>query len=56
MAFQLYYALNIMKEFCREEPDYVRYLDETAEKLLGILNEQCFEGDRFIRGFRDTGT
>ena len=55
VAFQLYYALNIMKEFCKDEPDYVQYLTETADKLLKILNEKCFEGDRFIRGFRDTG-
>ncbi len=55
VAFQLYYALNIMKEFCKDEPDYVQYLTETADQLLKILNEKCFEGDRFIRGFRDTG-
>ena len=55
VAFQLYYALKIMKEFCGDEPEYVRYLDETADNLLKILNEKCFEGDRFIRGFRDTG-
>ena len=55
VAFQLYYALNIMKEFCEDELEYVKYLDETAKKLLKILNEQCFEGDQFIRGFRDTG-
>jgi len=55
VAFQLYYALNIMKEFCKDEPEYVQYLTETADNLLKILNEKCFEGDRFIRGFRDTG-
>ena len=55
VAFQLYYALNIMKEFCENEPEYVQYLEETAAKLLKILNEKCFEGDQFIRGFRDTG-
>ena len=55
VAFQLYYALNIMKEFCKDEPEYVQYLTETADQLLKILNEKCFEGDRFIRGFRDTG-
>ena len=55
VAFQLYYALNIMKEFCENEPEYVKYLDDTAKKLLKVLNEKCFEGDQFIRGFRDTG-
>ncbi len=55
VAFQLYYALNIMKEFCENEPEYIQYLEEAAEKLLTVLNEKCYEGDRFIRGFRDTG-
>ena len=55
VAFQLYYALNIMKEFCEDEPEYVKYLDETAQKLLKILNDLCFEGDQFVRGFRDNG-
>ena len=44
-----------MKEFCEDEPEYVRYLEETAAKLLKILNDLCFEGDRFVRGFRDNG-
>jgi cellobiose phosphorylase len=33
----------------------VKYLDEEAAKLLKILNDKCFEGDRFVRGFRDNG-
>ncbi len=55
VAFQLYYALCIMKEFCRNEPDYVSYLDETAQNLLKIINDTCFEGDRFIRGYTEAG-
>ena len=55
VAFQLYYALNIMQEFCQNEPDYVAYLKETAAKLLQIINDTCFEGDRFIRGYTEAG-
>ena len=55
VAFQLYYALRIMREFCEQEPEYVKYLDETAEKLLKIINETCFEDDRFIRGYTEDG-
>jgi len=55
VAFQLYYALNIMKEFCEEEPEYIKYLEETAENLLKIINETCFEEDRFIRGYTEDG-
>ena len=55
VAFQLYYALNIMQEFCKNEPEYVSYLKETAAGLLKIINETCFEGDRFIRGYTEAG-
>ena len=55
VAFQLYYALNIMKEFCGDEPEYVSYLSETADKLLKIINENCLEEDRYIRGFTEAG-
>ncbi len=55
VAFQLYYALNIMQEFCENEPEYVSYLKDTAENLLKIINDKCFEGDRFIRGYTEAG-
>ncbi len=55
VAFQLYYALRIMQEFCKNEPDYVKYLQDEAEKLLKIINENCFEDDRYIRGFTEDG-
>ena len=55
VAFQLYYALNIMQAFCAGEPDYVAYLKAEAEKLLKIINDTCFEGDRFIRGYTEAG-
>lgn len=31
------------------------YLKETAAKLLQIINDTCFEGDRFIRGYTEAG-
>ncbi|MBQ9252983.1 MAG: N,N'-diacetylchitobiose phosphorylase [Clostridia bacterium] len=55
VAFQLYYALNIMQEFCKDEPEYVAYLQAEAEKLLKIINDTCFEEDRFIRGYTEAG-
>ena len=55
VAFQLYYALRIMQEFCEDEPEYVQYLKDTAEKLLEIIQRTCFEGDRFIRGYTEAG-
>lgn len=55
VAFQLYYALRIMQEFCKDEPDYLQELKTEAEKLLAIINEYCFEEDRFIRGYTEAG-
>ena len=54
-AFQLYYALRIMQEFCENEPDYVKYLQDTATNLLDIINKYCYEDDRFIRGYTEAG-
>ena len=55
VAFQLYYALNIMQAFCKDEPEYVAYLKTEADKLLKIINDTCFEDDRFIRGYTEAG-
>ncbi len=55
VAFQLYYAMRIMQEFCKDEPEYTAYLRTEAEKLLRIINETCFEDDRFIRGYTEAG-
>ncbi len=55
VAFQFYYALQIMQEFCKDEPEYVAYLKDIAAKLIKTLNDECFEDDRFIRGFTEKG-
>ena len=55
VAFQLYYALNIMQIFCKDEPEYIDSLRAEADKLLKIINSTCFEGDRFIRGYTEEG-
>ncbi len=55
VAFQLYYALRIMQEFCQDDAAYVAYLKETAEKLLKIIDDTCFEEDRYIRGYTEAG-
>ena len=56
VAFQLVYAIKILREFAELENDneYVKYLDEINERLGAIL-EDCWDSDRFIRGYRETG-
>ncbi|MCH5206179.1 MAG: N,N'-diacetylchitobiose phosphorylase [Oscillospiraceae bacterium] len=57
VAFQLVYAIKILREYAvmKQDTDYVKYLDETNEKLGKIL-AKCWDGDRFIRGYKEDGT
>ncbi len=56
VAFQLYYAMSMMRELAKERSDdtYVGYIDEVQGKLAASL-EKCWDEDRFIRGIRDDG-
>ena len=53
VAFQFYYAMTILKEFAayKKDDEYIAYLDESQEKLGKIIQELCWNEDRFIRGF-----
>lgn len=57
VAFQLVYAIKILRSFAEEKKDteYISYLDEIMAKLDGILSE-CWNEDRFIRGYKEDGT
>ncbi len=57
VAFQFYYALRLMQEFAAHEKDedYIAFLKEEQEKLGTILNDLCWNEDRFIRGFKEDG-
>jgi len=57
VALQFYYAMSIMKKFAtyKEDQDYIKYLDEKQGKLGTIIQELCWNEDRFIRGFTEKG-
>ncbi len=55
VAFQLLYAMRLMKELAAGDAAYVARLEQESDKLLGILNDCCYQGDRFIRGFTEDG-
>ena len=57
VAFQLYYAMNVIRDIAtdRNDKDYISYLDKIQKELGDTLNENCWEGDRFIRGFKEDG-
>lgn len=57
VALQFYLAMTILKKFAahKEDQDYIRYLDEQQQKLGAIIEELCWNEDRFIRGFTEAG-
>lgn len=57
VAFQFYLAMTILKKFAEYKNDeaYIEYLDIEQEKLGKIIQELCWDEDRFIRGFTEKG-
>ncbi len=57
VAFQFYYAMTILKKFAeyKNDTEYLRYLEESQERLGKVIEECCWNEDRFIRGFTEAG-
>lgn len=57
VALQFYLAMSIMKKFAeyKEDKAYLDELDKEQTKLGGIIQELCWNEDRFIRGFTQKG-
>jgi len=57
VAFQLYYAMTIIKKFAEYKGDaeYIAYVDGIQKTLGDTLHTLCWNEDRFIRGFKDDG-
>ena len=57
VAFQLYYAMSVIKAYSEERNDteYVAYI-EKVQAELGESLAACWDEDRFIRGIREDGT
>ncbi|MCL2084541.1 MAG: N,N'-diacetylchitobiose phosphorylase [Oscillospiraceae bacterium] len=56
VLFQLYYAARILRDYAvlKNDGAYVEWLDKTIEELGGKA-ALCWDGDRWIRGFREDG-
>ena len=56
VAFQLYYAMSIIKGYAldRGDNEYAAYIDKVQPEL-GTSLEACWDEDRFIRGYRENG-
>jgi len=57
VAFQLYYAMTILKKFAeyKKDAEYLAYLDVIQKKLGEDIQTLCWDEDRFIRGFTQKG-
>lgn len=55
VALQLYYALRLMIQILQDDPQYAAYLEDESDKLKRIIDDNCLEEDRYIRGFRENG-
>lgn len=57
VAFQFYYAFTVLREFAawKQDGDYLAWLEREQGKLRALLNDLCWDGDRFIRGFTEAG-
>lgn len=57
VAFQFYYAMGILKQFAEYKNDvsYMMYLEEKQKELYEIIQKNCWNEDRFIRGFTEDG-
>ena len=57
VALQFYYAMTILKEFAayKKDEEYIEYLIDNQKKLGDIIQNLCWNEDRFIRGFTGEG-
>ena len=57
VLFQFIYALRILREYAviRKDSGYIEWLDKTLTEICEKANSICWDGDRWIRGFTESG-
>lgn len=57
VALQLYYAMSVIRDIAvdKKDQEYITYLDKVQAELKDTINQNCWEADRFIRGFKEDG-
>ncbi len=57
VAMQFYYALDILMKFAeyKKDEDYLNYLRQKQSEMGEKIQNLCWDHDRFIRGFTETG-
>lgn len=58
VAMQFYYALSILKQFSAIQQDkgYLEYLGKAQEEMGQTIQKLCWDQDRFIRGYTESGS
>ncbi|MCR5584892.1 MAG: N,N'-diacetylchitobiose phosphorylase [Lachnospiraceae bacterium] len=58
VAMQLYYAFTVIRKFAEYKNDssYIEYIDKTQKEIGDKIQNFWWEGDRFLRGFKEDGT
>lgn len=57
VAMQLYYAMTVIRKFSerKQDMDYISYLDKVQKELGDVIQKNCWEEDRFVRGYKEDG-
>ncbi|MBQ8678860.1 MAG: N,N'-diacetylchitobiose phosphorylase [Treponema sp.] len=57
VAFQYYYAMSVIKYFAsyKNDTDYIAFIDRSQTYFKKLMNDLCWNEDRFIRGFTEAG-
>ncbi len=57
VAMQFYYAMDILMKFAeyKNDEDYIKYLSGKQAEMRDKIQSLCWDKDRFIRGFTETG-
>ena len=58
VALQYYYALEATREFAalRMDTETLDFVKEESARMKRVINECCWDGDQYIRGFAENGT
>ena len=57
VALQYYLGMSIIKKFAeyKNDKEYIEKIDAEQQKLGKLINDLCWNEDRFIRGFTERG-
>jgi cellobiose phosphorylase len=57
VAFQYYYAMTVIRHFAeyKKDSEYIAFIDKKQAEFKKLLNDLCWNEDRFIRGFTEAG-